>query len=101
MRFLLKGVCKKKVWWNDNISLFEVEERYQDKTKTWKVFCKHQLLEGCEYEMKGFVNMGVSKKYKDDKGYFATDYSFQCNEFKEMNAEEKLFGNDQSTEGYF
>lgn len=100
MRFQLKAKAVKKVWFNDRISLWEMEERYKDKTKKWKIFTDFDFQPGTEYMMDGFVNANQSKKYKDDKGYFATEYSFQTQNVKQMDAETELFGED-SQERYF
>jgi hypothetical protein len=81
MKFKLEGQFIKCVW-NNGETFLNIFATTEKNSKEFAVFCNQELHANNFYEVEGYVGKSVSKKYKDDKGRSASEYSFNATKIK-------------------
>lgn len=76
MKFIIEGTMLKTLWTGPQSKLVLIKEIHQQKE--FAVFVKEDLSDNSNYKIEGEVGKSVSKKYKNEKGQWATEYSFNA-----------------------
>jgi hypothetical protein len=87
MKFQFTGSFQKVLWQGEQsiLCLFKPKEGKSD----FAIFCKQMPELEKTYELEGYIGKSTSKKFKNDQGRFAQEYSFNAESIKEV---DEFFG---------
>lgn len=90
MKFQMTGIFSKVLWQGERSTLCLFKETIKDKTYDWALFCQELPEENKIYDIEGLITKSVSKKYKNEKGHSATEYSFNVYTMKRADGSDEF-----------